>query len=96
MCTIYRYDILQDWLQCLFPYRLEPTQPREGPLAPNEALNNAQKLYNGKLLGPEAFQLYDGEVYTSLATGEIVKLSPGGHVTFVTKVGQPCSKYFFI
>ncbi|KAG7297906.1 hypothetical protein JYU34_018661 [Plutella xylostella] len=70
---------------------LEPTQPREGPLAPNEALNNAQKLYNGKLLGPEAFQLYDGEVYTSLATGEIVKLSPGGHVTFVTKVGQPCT-----
>ncbi|CAG9132871.1 unnamed protein product [Plutella xylostella] len=51
---------------------LEPTQPREGPLAPNEALNNAQKLYNGKLLGPEAFQLYDGEVYTSLATAGLL------------------------
>ncbi|KAM3960543.1 adipocyte plasma membrane-associated protein Hemomucin [Aphomia sociella] len=71
--------------------KLEPTLPRVGQLAPNGALNNAEKLYNGKLLGPEAFQLYNGEVYTTLATGEIVKLSPGGHVTFVTKIGQPCA-----
>ncbi|KAL0869064.1 hypothetical protein ABMA27_007379 [Loxostege sticticalis] len=70
---------------------LDPLQPYEGPLAPNEVLNNAEKLYTDKLLGPEAFQLYKGEVYTSLATGEIVKLSPGGHVTFVTKIGQPCT-----
>lgn len=69
-----------------------PTQDRVGPLAPNEALNNAQQKYKGKLLGPEAFQLLNGELYTSLATGEIVKISPGGHVTFVTKIGLPCCK----
>ncbi|CAH0690229.1 unnamed protein product [Spodoptera exigua] len=66
-------------------------QPRVGPLATNGALNNGGKLYSGKLLGPEAFQIYKGEVYTSLATGEIVKLSPQGHVTFVAKIGEPCS-----
>ncbi|XP_045776703.1 adipocyte plasma membrane-associated protein-like isoform X2 [Maniola jurtina] len=70
---------------------LEPTQPRVGPLAPNDVLNNAQALYKDKLLGPEAFQIWNGEIYTGLATGEIVKVSPGGHVTFVTKIGQPCA-----
>ncbi|XP_063831295.1 adipocyte plasma membrane-associated protein Hemomucin-like [Ostrinia nubilalis] len=70
---------------------LEPLQPFVGALAPNEILNNPEKLYLDKVLGPEAFQIYKGEVYTSVATGEIVKLSPGGHVTFVTKIGQPCT-----
>lgn len=72
--------------------RITPIQARVGPLALNSALNNAGRAYNGKLLGPEAFQTFKGELYTSLATGEIVKLSPEGHVTFVTTVGQPCSK----
>ncbi|CAH0728485.1 unnamed protein product, partial [Brenthis ino] len=70
---------------------IEPTQQWIGPLAPNTDLNNAQRLYEDKLLGPEAFQIWNGEVYTGLATGEIVKVSPGGHVTFVTKIGQPCT-----
>ncbi|XP_059053150.1 adipocyte plasma membrane-associated protein Hemomucin-like [Achroia grisella] len=71
--------------------KLEATLPQVGPLAINGALNNAEKLYNGKLLGPEAFQLHNGEVYTSLATGEIMKISPGGHLTFVTQIGKPCA-----
>ncbi|XP_060805117.1 adipocyte plasma membrane-associated protein Hemomucin [Amyelois transitella] len=71
--------------------KLEPTLPLVGPLALNNALNNPEVLYKGKLLGPEAFHIYNGELYTSLATGEIVKISPGGHVTFVTKIGQPCA-----
>lgn len=69
-----------------------------GPLAPNNELNNPERLYEDKLLGPEAFQIWNGEVYTGLATGEVVKVSPGGHVTFVTKIGQPCcrfNKYIF-
>lgn len=65
-----------------------------GPLEPNGALNNVEKLYKGKLLGPEAFELYKGEVYTSLQTGEIVKITPSGHITIVTKIGQPCSEYY--
>ncbi|XP_038206521.1 probable serine/threonine-protein kinase nek3 [Zerene cesonia] len=70
---------------------LAPEQERTGALATNDALNNIQKLYEGKILGPEAFQIWKNELYTSLATGEIVKLSPGGHVTFVTKIGKPCT-----
>ncbi|CAH0594290.1 unnamed protein product [Chrysodeixis includens] len=70
---------------------LTPLQPRVGPLAPNGALNNAERSFKGKFLGPEAFQVFNGELYTSLATGEIVKISPGGHVTFVTKIGKPCT-----
>ncbi|XP_023938786.1 adipocyte plasma membrane-associated protein Hemomucin [Bicyclus anynana] len=70
---------------------LEPTQALVGPLAPNDVLNNAEALFKDKLLGPEVFQIWNGEIYTGLATGEIVKVSPGGHVTFVTKIGQPCT-----
>ncbi|KAL4717914.1 hypothetical protein ACJJTC_001332 [Scirpophaga incertulas] len=72
-------------------FEIEPTQPQVGSLTINDALNKAEKLYLNKLIGPESFGLYNGEVYTSLATGEIVKLSPGGHKTFVTKIGQPCT-----
>ncbi|KPJ18241.1 Adipocyte plasma membrane-associated protein [Papilio machaon] len=71
--------------------KLEPTQPRSGVLAPNAALNNADKLFTNKLIGPESFLIYNGELYTGLATGEVVKISPGGHITFVTKIGQPCT-----
>lgn len=73
-------------------FRLAPAQARTGPLAPNEALNKAQHLYVDKVLGPEAFEVFNGELYTSLSSGEIVKLSPGGHITYVTKLGQPCGK----
>ncbi|XP_013171026.1 PREDICTED: uncharacterized protein LOC106120273 [Papilio xuthus] len=71
--------------------KLEPTQPRSGVLAPNAALNNADKLFTNKLIGPESFLIHNGELYTGLATGEVVKISPGGHITFVTKIGQPCT-----
>lgn len=88
---------LSDWIFffCLIYFlysRLEPPQQRIGLLAPNNLLNNAEKLYKDKLEGPETFQIYNGELYTSLATGEIVKVSQGGHITFVTKIGQPCSE----
>ncbi|XP_022121288.2 uncharacterized protein LOC110997442 [Pieris rapae] len=68
-----------------------PTKERTGELTPNTALNNAEKLYEHKILGPENFQIWKGELYTSLGTGEIVKCSPGGHVTFVIKIGKPCT-----
>lgn len=87
------YNTYLGFLKINSCFRIQSPQPRVGPLATNGALNNGGKLYSGKLLGPEAFQLYKGEVYTGLATGEIVKLTPQGHVTFVTKIGEPCSKY---
>lgn len=71
--------------------RIEPTQPLTGELAINGYLNNAERLLEDKLMGPECYQLYNDELYTSLATGEIVKVSLGGHVTFVTKIGEPCT-----
>ncbi|CAK1550501.1 unnamed protein product [Leptosia nina] len=70
---------------------IAPTKDHIGALEPNSALNNAAQLYEGKIQGPEVFQILNGELYTSLGTGEIVKCSSGGHVTFVTKLGQPCT-----
>ncbi|CAH2045259.1 unnamed protein product, partial [Iphiclides podalirius] len=74
--------------------KVEPTLPRTGVLSPNGALNNAQKLFTGKIIGPEAFRIFNNELYTGLATGEVVKISPSGHITFVTKIGQPCTGLF--
>nr|XP_032521408.1 adipocyte plasma membrane-associated protein-like [Danaus plexippus plexippus] len=71
--------------------KVEPTLERSGSLAYNNILNQAAQLYKDKLLGPECFQVWNDELYTSLATGEIVKLSRGRHVTFVTKIGHPCT-----
>ncbi|VVC91545.1 unnamed protein product [Leptidea sinapis] len=55
-----------------------------------------QKLYKSELVGPEAFHLWKNEIYTSLATGEIVKFSTEGHLTFVTKIGKKCDAYLGI
>lgn len=66
----------------------------EGTLALNGLLNKAEHIFVDKVRGPECFADYKGELYTSVHGGEVVKLGPGGHVTHVAKIGQPCGKIF--
>ncbi|KAG5890708.1 hypothetical protein JTB14_016538 [Gonioctena quinquepunctata] len=70
--------------------RLPPKKPLEGKLAPNEKLKDVEKWHKGDLLGPENFADYNGELYTSLYGGDIVKLV-GNDIKLVAKTGKPCN-----
>ncbi|CAH1984610.1 unnamed protein product [Acanthoscelides obtectus] len=71
------------------PYTVAPTRPLEGKLVLKESLSDVEIWHKGDLIGPEGFAEYNGELYSSLATGEVVKLT-GEHITPVVKFGKPC------
>lgn len=69
--------------------RVVPTRPFEGGLKLNEKLNDVEIWHKEDLHGPESFVDYNGELYTSVQGGDIVKLT-GNHITPVVKFGKPC------
>lgn len=73
-------------------YRVTPAPALEGKIALNSRLNGVERIYENELKGAEAFAEYNGELYTSLYTGEIVKLSKG-HIVPIVKFGKPCAGY---
>lgn len=69
--------------------------PKEltGKLAINERLNNAELLFQGQVKGPEAFASFNGELYTSVHGGYVMKVTDNKLVPIV-KFGQDCGKHF--
>lgn len=69
------------------------TQPKslDGVLAPNKYLEKPDILYKGQILGPEHILERDGVFYTSLATGEVVKIVDG-KVEIMSQFGKYCRK----
>lgn len=70
---------------------MKPKTP-SGALELNNHLDNGERLFEGKLLGPESLIARGKTIFTSLATGEVVKID-GEHITHFVKFGKPCSKY---
>jgi hypothetical protein len=60
-------------------------------LALNERLNNAEILFQGHLKGPEAYASYNGELYTGIHGGFVVKVSDDKIIPIV-KFGRECGK----
>ena len=46
----------------------------EGPLSLNTLLDNAERLYEGKLLAPENILERDGALYVSVKSNQVVKI----------------------
>lgn len=61
-------------------------------MALNNRLDGIEHLYQDELKGPEAYAEYNGELYTSILGGDIVKLSKG-QIVPVVKFGKPCTGY---
>lgn len=68
--------------------RLLPCPKFEGPLAKNARLQNTEKFLEHELDGPESIAHYDGDLYTGLATGEIVRIHDN-KIELVTQIGDP-------
>lgn len=71
---------------------MEPSLPLEGKLSLNERLNGVQHLYENEIKGPEAYAQWNGELYTTLHGGDVVKLV-GDHIVPVVKFGKPCKDF---
>ncbi|XP_036217108.1 adipocyte plasma membrane-associated protein Hemomucin isoform X2 [Bactrocera oleae] len=75
-----------------FPFKefhVTPAKDLKGALEPNQHLDGAERLLEGRVYGPECLIARKNEVYTGIHGGEIIKLT-ADHVTHVAKIGQPC------
>lgn len=63
--------------------------PYEGRFARRNSLASAEKLWQGKLAGPEATAIKDGYIYTGLTNGNLVrmKIDGGGEPEVIANTG---------
>lgn len=71
-------------------FQVAPVRPLEGKLAPNNKLDNAEKLFSEEIHGPEAVVKYNGELYTGVHGGHILKVTAAGKLVPVAKIGKTC------
>lgn len=69
--------------------RVSAPRPLEGKLSLNNKLDDVEFWHKGDFTGAECFADYDGELYTGINGGDVIKLT-NGHVTPVAKFGKPC------
>lgn len=78
----------------------QPPPPLAGPTAPNEALESAERLAQGQIVGPEDLAVdTDGIVWAGLEDGRIVKIRPGEATDGVVETvydtgGRPLGLHF--
>ncbi|XP_070167646.1 adipocyte plasma membrane-associated protein Hemomucin [Polyergus mexicanus] len=58
-------------------------------LGPKNRLNNAERLFEGKFIGPEALDVYNGQLYTGIYDGYILRIEEDDFVP-VAKFGKKC------
>lgn len=73
-------------------FSIAPLKELTGGLEPNNHLDNAERLFEDKLHGPEALVVRGKEIYTTVHGGEVVKIN-GAHITHVAKFGKPCESF---
>lgn len=61
-----------------------------GHYALNQQLNNAEKIFEDKLIKPEMLLRRGNIFYASLGTGVVVKVE-GEKITPIAQFGSPCS-----
>ncbi|XP_015591029.1 adipocyte plasma membrane-associated protein [Cephus cinctus] len=71
-------------------YSVVPSKAVNPGLAINDRLNSAERLFEGRLKGPECFDSYNGELYTGLHFGHVVKIV-GDEIVPIVKFGKPCN-----
>ncbi|KAL1130102.1 hypothetical protein AAG570_013041 [Ranatra chinensis] len=77
----------------LICHRFPPLRPLSGPLELNGKLNNAEKLFENDIKGPEGLVVFNNELYMSLHGGYIMKLVNDKLVP-VLKTGKDCEMFW--
>jgi Adipocyte plasma membrane-associated protein-like, N-terminal len=60
-----------------------------GPMAPNDRLNDAEKLFEGEIDAPEGLAVFDGELYTGNRQGDVLKILNGKMIK-IANIGHKC------
>lgn len=76
-------------------YRITPPKDLKGPLEINNLLDNAERLFEGRIYGPEHLLARGDDIFTTIHGGEVIKIN-GDHITHVAKFGEPCGLFFFL
>lgn len=79
------------------PWTPPQTLPYEGRFALTDSLASAEKLWRGKVAGPEATAIRDGMLYTGLHNGDIVRCAlneVGDPVVMANTGGRPLGLKF--
>lgn len=74
-------------------YEVEDSLPFEGPLAKNDRLNNAERILDGKINGPESIaSRRSDEIFVSLHNGKILRLwgKNFDHFQSIATIGPGC------
>ncbi|XP_029174108.1 adipocyte plasma membrane-associated protein-like [Nylanderia fulva] len=58
-------------------------------IGPKNRLNNVEKLFEGRFVGPEAFASYDGQLYTGIHDGYVLRIEEDTLVP-IAKFGKKC------
>ncbi|KAJ1529749.1 hypothetical protein ONE63_006499 [Megalurothrips usitatus] len=64
-------------------------KPLDAELLEKSHLDKAERLFEGKLTGPEAFAVYNGQVYTGIHGGFVIRIV-GDEFEPVVKFGKDC------
>lgn len=70
-------------------FELPPPRPWTGPLAPNNKLQQAQKILEGKVIGPESLAYRNGRIYTGTYEGKVIEISNERDIKVVAELGTP-------
>uniref|UniRef100_A0A336MUZ4 CSON007419 protein n=1 Tax=Culicoides sonorensis TaxID=179676 RepID=A0A336MUZ4_CULSO len=71
-------------------YQVPNPLPLEGVLAPNNLLDNTERLFENQIHGPENLIYHNGAIYTGVHGGELIKII-GNKFEHVAKFGKPCA-----
>lgn len=74
-------------------YNLTPAMPFEGALTLNDKLQSTEVWHKGDFHGPEAYGVYNGELYTSIHGGNVIKLI-GENFVPVVQFGKQCKGFY--
>uniref|UniRef100_A0A1A9VM40 Strictosidine synthase conserved region domain-containing protein n=1 Tax=Glossina austeni TaxID=7395 RepID=A0A1A9VM40_GLOAU len=74
-------------------FKLAANKDLKGALEPNHHLDNAERLLDNRVYGPECLIARENEIYMGIHGGEVIKVN-GAHITHVTKLGQACEDVF--
>ncbi|XP_071511647.1 adipocyte plasma membrane-associated protein-like [Diadema antillarum] len=70
-------------------FSLPPPRPFTGPLAVNNKLQQAKKLLDGKVIGPESLAYRDGYIYTGTYDGKVIRIKNEKDIEVLAKLGTP-------
>ncbi|KAF6216703.1 hypothetical protein GE061_001049 [Apolygus lucorum] len=65
-----------------------------GPYERNNRLNNAERLFEGKLKGPEHLIVHNGELYTTIHGGYVSKIVSKNSIEPIVKFGEDCDDWW--